>query len=61
MIEIELAKDGKRFKNNIVIRCTIKRDGNKTVFSVNGKPQGKKAVIELCMSLSSQIDNLCQF
>lgn len=61
MIEIELAKDGKRFKNNIVIRCTIKRDGNKTVFSVNGKPQGKKAVLELCRSLSIQIDNLCQF
>lgn len=61
MIEIELAKDGKRFKDNIVIRCTIKRDGNKTVFSVNGKPQGKKAVIELCRSLSIQIDNLCQF
>ena len=61
MIEIELAKDGKRFRNNIVIRCTIKRDGNKTVFSVNGKPQGKKAVIELCKSLSIQIDNLCQF
>ena len=61
MIEIELAKDRKRFKNNIVIRCTIKRDGNKTVFSVNGKPQGKKAVVELCRSLSIQIDNLCQF
>ena len=61
MIEIELAKDGKRFKRNIVIRCTIKRDGNKTVFSVDGKSQGKKAVIELCRSLSIQIDNLCQF
>lgn len=61
MIEIELAKDGKWFKNNVVIRCNIKRDGNKTVFSVNGKPQGKKAVIELCRSLSIQIDNLCQF
>ena len=61
MIEIELAKDGKRFKNNIIIRCTIKRDGNKTIFSVDGKPQGKRAVIELCRSLSIQIDNLCQF
>ncbi len=61
MIEIELAKDGRRFKDNIVIRCTIKRDGNKTVFSVNGKPQGKKAILELCRSLSIQIDNLCQF
>lgn len=61
MIEIELAKDGKRFEKNINIRCTIKRDGNKTMFSVNGKPQGKKAVVELCRSLSIQIDNLCQF
>lgn len=61
MIEIELAKDGKRFKSNIIIRCTIKRDGNKSVFSINGKPQGKKQVVELCRSLSIQIDNLCQF
>ena len=60
-IEIELAKDGKRFKNNVVVRCTIKRDGNKTVFSVNGKPQGKKAVVDLARSMSIQIDNLCQF
>jgi len=28
---------------------------------VNGRPQGKKAVIELARSLSIQIDNLCQF
>jgi len=61
MIEIELAKDGKKFRRNIVIRCTIKREGNKTVFSVDGRPQGKKAVIELCRNLSIQIDNLCQF
>ena len=61
MIEIELAKDGKKFKQNLVIRCTIKREGNKTAFSVDGKPQSKKAVIELCRSLSIQIDNLCQF
>ena len=60
-IEIELAKDGKRFKRNIVIRCTIKREGNKTTFSVNDKPQSKKSVTELCRSFSIQIDNLCQF
>lgn len=60
-IEIELQGDGKRGQRNIVIRCTIRREGNKTVFSVNGKPQGKKAVVELCRSLSIQIDNLCQF
>ncbi|KAL6721930.1 Structural maintenance of chromosomes protein 5 [Lecanora helva] len=60
-IEIELAKDRRKFKKNIVIRCTIKREGNKTVFSINDKPQSKKTVVELCKSLSIQIDNLCQF
>ena len=60
-IEIELAKDGIRFKKNIVIRCTIKREGNKSAFSIDGKPQGKKVVMELARSLSIQIDNLCQF
>ena len=61
MIEIELAKDGKRFKKNIVIQCTIKREGNKSIYSVDGKPQGKRAVVDLARSLSIQIDNLCQF
>lgn len=60
-IEIELAKDGTRFKKNIVIRCTIKREGNKSAFSIDGKSQGKKVVMELARSLSIQIDNLCQF
>ena len=60
-IEIELAKDGTRFTKNIVIRCTIKREGNKSAFSVDGKSQGKKVVMELARSLSIQIDNLCQF
>ena len=60
-IEIELARDGKRFKKNIIIRCTIKRDGNKTVFSIDGKPQSKKHVVQLARSLAIQIDNLCQF
>lgn len=61
MIEIELARDGKRFKKNIIIRCTIKRDGNKTMYSVNGKQSTKKAAVDLAKSLSIQIDNLCQF
>ena len=47
--------------NNIVIRCTIKREGNRSAFSIDGKSQGKKAVMELARSLSIQIDNLCQF
>lgn len=60
-IEIELAKDGKQFKKNVVIRCTIKREGNKSFFTVDGRPSSKKAVVELARSLSIQIDNLCQF
>ncbi len=62
LIEIELAGDGKRFKGqNVVIQCTIKREGNKTAFLINGKTSNKKAVLEVAKSLSIQIDNLCQF
>lgn len=61
MIEIELAKDGVRFKRNIVIRCIIKRDGNRTIYSVNGENKSKKAAVELARSLAIQVDNLCQF
>ena len=61
-IEIELAGDGHRFRGrNPIIRCNIKRDGNKTTFSINGKPSNKKGVLELARSFSIQIDNLCQF
>ena len=45
----------------MVIRCTIKREGNKSIFSLNGKPSNKKAVLEVARSFSIQIDNLCQF
>ena len=61
MIELELAGDGKRFRRNPVIRCNIKREGNKCNFSVNGKPSNKKGVMELAKLFSIQIDNLCQF
>ncbi|KAL8949981.1 MAG: hypothetical protein Q9222_003959, partial [Ikaeria aurantiellina] len=60
-IEIELAADPKRHRRNPVIRCNIKRENNKSVFSIDGKPSNKKAVIELCRSFTIQIDNLCQF
>ena len=61
-IEIELAGDKKRTRGkNLVIRCNIKREGNKSTFSVNGKPSTKKAVVEYARSFSIQIDNLCQF
>ena len=61
MIEIELAGDGKLYKRNPSIRCNIKREGNKSHFSINGKPSSKKGVLELAKSFSIQIDNLCQF
>ncbi|EER29889.1 SMC family, C-terminal domain containing protein [Coccidioides posadasii C735 delta SOWgp] len=58
-IEIELAAPpGKR---NIVIARVIKRDGNKSTFTVNGDQVPGKRVRELARSLSIQIDNLCQF
>ena len=58
-IEIELAAEQK--KKNPIIRCNIKREGNKTNFSIDGKPANKKAVLELARGFSIQIDNLCQF
>lgn len=61
LIEIELAADPKRHRRNPVIRCNIKREGNKSFFSLNGKPSNKKNVVEFCKSFSIQIDNLCQF
>ena len=59
-IEIELKGEPKK-KKNPVIRCNIKREGNKTTFSIDGKPATKKGVLELARRFSIQIDNLCQF
>ena len=61
MIEIELCGDGKKFRQNPVIRCLIKRESNKSQYSINGKPANKKQVLALARSLSIQVDNLCQF
>ena len=61
MIEIELAKDDRRFKRNVIFRCLIKKEGNKTIYSINGENKSKKSTVELARSLSIQIDNLCQF
>lgn len=44
-----------------MIRCNIKREGNKCHFFINDKPSNKKQVQELARSFSIQIDNLCQF
>jgi DNA repair ATPase RecN len=64
-IEIELAaeraKDGEPQQPNPIVRRIIRRDDNKTVFFIDGKPVGKRAVLALCERFSIQIDNLCQF
>ncbi|KAF5865264.1 Structural maintenance of chromosomes protein 5 [Aspergillus alliaceus] len=59
-IEIELA-GGARFRQNPVVSRTIKRDGNKSSFTLNGKPVSRNQVLKLAQSFSIQIDNLCQF
>ncbi|KAL1979721.1 hypothetical protein VTN96DRAFT_5265 [Rasamsonia emersonii] len=59
-IEIELARGGP-FKRNPVICRTIKREGNKSTFTVNGKEASRKQVLKIAQSFSIQIDNLCQF
>lgn len=40
---------------------TIKREGNKSTFALNGRLSTRAAVQELARSFSIQIDNLCQF
>ena len=59
-IEIELAKS-ERMARNPVIKRTIRKEDNKTVFWLNNKHTPKSAVLELARSLNIQIDNLCQF
>ncbi|PLN86093.1 structural maintenance of chromosomes 5 smc5 [Aspergillus taichungensis] len=59
-IEIELAKGPKQRQNPVVGR-TIKRDGNKSTFSLNGKSASRQEVLNLARSFAIQIDNLCQF
>jgi hypothetical protein len=59
-IEIELAKS-ERMTRNPIIKRTIRKEDNKTVFWLNNKHTTKNAVMELARSFSIQIDNLCQF
>ncbi|MCJ1475472.1 Structural maintenance of chromosomes protein 5 [Lambiella insularis] len=58
-IEIEL--QGRPSKRNPVLRCVIKREGNKSNYYIDGQPSNKKKVVELSRSFAIQIDNLCQF
>ena len=56
-----MAADPKRFRRNPVVSRIIKRDGNKSFFTINGKTANKSGVLDLARSFSIQIDNLCQF
>ncbi|KAJ5965050.1 uncharacterized protein N7479_004926 [Penicillium vulpinum] len=60
MIEIELCGPPKT-RNNPVIQRIIKRDGNKSSFTLNGSPASKNDVLKLAQSFAIQVDNLCQF
>ena len=40
---------------------TIKREGNKSTFTVNGMAASRAQVLKLAQSFAIQIDNLCQF
>ncbi|KAL3460623.1 P-loop containing nucleoside triphosphate hydrolase protein [Aspergillus heterothallicus] len=59
-IEIELA-GGPKYSRNPVVTRTIKRDGNKSTFTLNGKPANRNQVLKLAQSFAIQVDNLCQF
>jgi structural maintenance of chromosomes protein 5 len=59
-IEIELQKDHKTRRNPIITRI-IKKEGNKSTYTLNGSTVPGKAVQELARSMNIQIDNLCQF
>ena len=48
-------------RSNPIIRRLIKREGNKSVFQINGRQATQKEVLTLVRRFSIQIDNLCQF
>ncbi|KAJ5663158.1 hypothetical protein N7507_003889 [Penicillium longicatenatum] len=59
-IEIELARHPNGTRNPVISR-TIKRDGNKSSFTLNGQAVSKQAVLKLAQEFAIQVDNLCQF
>ncbi|EKV10025.1 Structural maintenance of chromosome complex subunit SmcA [Penicillium digitatum] len=60
MIEIELCGPPKVGQNPVIQR-NIKRDGNKSSFTLDGSPASKSDVLKLAQSFAIQVDNLCQF
>ncbi|KAF2462973.1 P-loop containing nucleoside triphosphate hydrolase protein [Lindgomyces ingoldianus] len=59
-IEIELAA-AKHHRTNPIIRRLIKKEGNKSLFFLNGRQSTQKEVVKLCKAFSIMLDNLCQF
>lgn len=59
--DIEIELKGHRGKTNPVIRRNIRREGNKSSWSVDRQQSTLKNVLAIAKSFSIQIDNLCQF
>lgn len=59
-IEIELQNDHRTRRNPIITRI-IKKEGNKSTYTLNGQTVSGKGIQELARSMNIQIDNLCQF
>ncbi|KAF1812653.1 P-loop containing nucleoside triphosphate hydrolase protein [Eremomyces bilateralis CBS 781.70] len=60
-IEVELSAGPAQKGVNPIIRRLIKKDGNKSHWSLNGKNTNQTSIMNLAKSFSIQIDNLCQF
>jgi len=60
-IEIELKAGPIHNGRNQVVRRVIKREGNKSIWFLNGHQTTHKNVVKLMKYFRIQIDNLCQF
>jgi chromosome segregation ATPase len=60
-IEVELAAGDSQNRPNPVIHLTIRREGNKSSWMLNGTRTTHQEVNRLVHSYHIQIDNLCQF
>jgi chromosome segregation ATPase len=60
VVEIELAAGPGGGSNRIVTR-TLRKEDNKSFFTLNGKRATRDAVMSMAREFAIQIDNLCQF
>ncbi|KIW20423.1 hypothetical protein PV08_00998 [Exophiala spinifera] len=59
-IEIELQRSADSSQNPVITRV-IKREGSKSVYTIDGHASNGRQVQKLANSFNIQIDNLCQF